>query len=187
MSYECLRSTLPLTTSALKTVYHRRFIIKCLLFVYSAFIGLWLHDKELIGLVFEACSVPLWKVLSWKWFSHREKIQFYPRPCFVALANWNKFLLIGSLLIKCKQSNLSWKCCYFWKQAKQAGFADNRVWISISRQFPRTKATQTRTIRLKNQLTAEANWSFHFIVIQLNYLQLKSITHRRKCRKRFAF
>lgn len=33
-------NALPLTTSALKTLYHRRFIIKFLLFVYSAFIGL---------------------------------------------------------------------------------------------------------------------------------------------------
>lgn len=38
-----LPSFLPLTMGYFKEIYHRRFIIKLLLFVYSAFTGLWLR------------------------------------------------------------------------------------------------------------------------------------------------
>lgn len=176
-------NALPLTTSALKTLYHRRFIIKFLLFVYSAFIGLWLCDKELIGIVFP-------HVLSDKMtFSPRwVLIKFHPQPCFVATANWNKFLLIRSLhtykvqtvefvmeillFLKAKHGRLENTFSPLW--------SDNKFSLSITRQFPRTKATNDTA---KSQLAAETNGNFHFIVIQHNYLQLKSITHRRKCRK----
>lgn len=177
---------------AFKNVYRRRFIIKILVFVYFAFMGLWLRDKStdwtsffysmhILPYVLRQQHIKLssnsfqtlmqtklqaWvikpvddlrkvnqrkyskvilgifrhtppfigfqalcKSCTWthflgddqKKFSHRTArlTKFHPRPCFITIANWNKFSLIISPLIKCKHSDLSWKFSYFCKQAQQ--------------------------------------------------------------------
>lgn len=210
---------------AFENVYRRRFIIKILVFVYFAFMGLWLHDKstdwasffhsmhilrqkhiKLSSKSFQTlmqtklqawvikpvddlrkvnqrkCSKVILgifrhtppfigfqascKSCTWthflgeiqKKFSHRTArlTKFHPRPCFITIANWNKFSLIISLLIKCKHSDLSWKFSYFCKQAQQnsrlelaAPLITKFSILNIDYSFIRLNAKKVEPIRRK--------------------------------------